>query len=837
MFYTNVQKYGRKILVRGYDDNGEQFFDRVKYRPKLYVPVKTEDEANCKIRTIDNRPTKQVLFEDCKEATDYIKQYSDVHGYEIHGNDKFHYAYAAEQPWTVNKQLIRILNFDIEVGYDEEHGFSSADEAANPIYTIAVKTSPTDVQRHVFGWKPLDQDLCKEEFVYHQSANESEMLKDFIAYWIDRKPDIITGWNTEFFDVPYLINRISRLHGSKMANELSPWNIIREKRVKSKFNSKGEGAFVILGIAHLDYLALFKKFGLLKYGQQESYKLDWIAEVILGRKKVDYSEVGSLEELYQTNYPKFLDYNIVDIDLIDDFEKATGFIKVATSLAYKASCNFEDTLATIGIWDAFLSKELRKLKKVPPPRKVENTKIKFPGGFVKEVENRSLDWTVSFDLNSLYPNIIIQYNMSPEKLNQQYSEQYKLCDDLKLNPFPNKNVTRCPSGVCFDTDEIGLFPYIIKKLYDERVACKQQMLKAEDDAEKAKTETEKEKFKTIASSNAIDQLATKTLLNSLYGAMGNAYFRYFDIRIAASVTITGQFVIRSAEDAINTFLNKILDSKKDRVVAIDTDSCYIDVADVMKKLAPKHGTEVDTLDDFCKNCLEQVLQKRFDAIAKESNAFEPRMVMKREVIADAAVWKAAKNYLMNVLDSEGVRFKEPKLKIMGLAAIKSSTPKFVRDAFEKVFKLILAKEQDGALDFANRFRDEFFNADPEVIAEPTSVNNIEKYKAPGEKICEKGTPKHVRGSLVYNYYLKQYKLTNKYPFIISGDKIKTLTLKYPNPFNTHVIAYCDELPTEFKLDQYIDREAMFQKTFMKLTSDIFEIVGFSGSQTLDDFFS
>ncbi|MCH8476267.1 MAG: hypothetical protein LAT55_13685 [Opitutales bacterium] len=837
MFYTNIQRYGRRLLVRGYDNNGQQYFDRIKYRPKMYVPVKNESEANCRIKTIDGRPTKQIIFDDCKEAADYIKQYQDVHGYEVHGFEKFQYAYAAEQPWTLNAQLIRMLNFDIEVGYDDETGYSHPNEAKNPIYTIAVRTSPTDVEKHVFGWKELDQDLCKEEFVYHRASNEAEMLKDFISYWVDRMPDIVTGWNTEFFDIPYLINRISRLLGADAAKELSPWGQIREKTVKNKFNTKGESTFVIVGVSHLDYLALFKKFGKLKYGDQESYKLDHIAEVILGRKKVDYSEEGTLEDLYQNNFEKFVDYNVVDIDLIDDFEETTGFIKVATVTAYKASVNFEDTLGTIALWDAYIAKELKKLRKTPPPRKVDNLKTQFPGGYVKEVENKFLDWVVSFDLNSLYPNVIVQYNMSPETLNETHSEEFSMFKDLTLPKNPSKDVTRCPSGICFNTNEIGIFPHIIKSLYDERVQRKEAMLAAEEAEQNSADAKEKAVYKTQANSHAIYQQAVKLLLNSLYGAMGNVYFRYFDLRIAGSVTVTGQYVIKSAEDAVNTFLNSILENRKDRIVAIDTDSIYVDCSDVMKKLNPSDDTAVDVLNDFSKNCLEPILEKRFTKLAKESNAFEPRMIMKREVIADVGLWKAAKNYILNVLDSEGVRYKEPKLKIMGLAAIKSSTPKFVRAAYEKIFKLIMNKDEDKAQQFVQNFREEFFKSKYSDIAEPSSVNNLEKYSAPSDKICQSGTPKHVRGSLVYNYYLKKFKIQHKYPQIISGDKIKLLTLHKQNPFNTHVICYSDVLPPEFDIERYINKEEMFRKTFMNLVEDLLEIAGFTGSNTLDSFFS
>jgi len=476
-----------------------------------------------------------------------------------------------------------------------------------------------------------------------------------------------------------------------------------------------------------------------------------------------------------------------------------------------------------------------------PPREEHSKETKYEGAYVKEPTVGQHKWVTSFDINSLYPHIIIQYNISPEKILGESSHGVnvnKMIDmKVPLNYLQTEGACLTPNGAKFKNDSQGFLPEMMETMYNERVIYKKRMLKAKKEYEKTK---DPKLVREIARCHNI-QWARKIALNSAYGAVGNQYFRYYDVRQASGITTAGQFIIRFIEKKVNEYLNNILQTKGqvDYIVASDTDSIYVTLDKLVQKTC--EGKDDQQITDFigkvCDNKIEPYIAKCFDELASYTNAFKNCMVMKREVIANKGIWVAKKRYMLNVLDEEGVRLADPKLKLMGIEAVKSSTPQVCRGKIKEAIKIIMGKTEDDLHKFIADFRKEFNELEPEAIAFPRSCNNLKKYMS-SSSIFIKGTPIHVKGALIYNHQLKQFKLGTKYPYIQEGDKIKFLKLKEANPFKFDVISYISTLPKEFKLQPYIDYDVMFDKTFLDPMRFILDAVGWKSEPqaSLEAFF-
>ena len=333
------------------------------------------------------------------------------------------------------------------------------------------------------------------------------------------------------------------------------------------------------------------------------------------------------------------------------------------------------------------------------------------------------------------------------------------------------------------------------------------------------------------------QMAKKIALNSAYGAVGNQYFRYYKLANAEAITLSGQVSIRWIEDRLNTYLNKLLSTEKvDYVVASDTDSVYINFGPLVDKFFSNKIDDkakiVSILDQVCQDKLEPFISKSYEELASYVNAYDQKMEMKRENIADRGIWTAKKRYILNVWDSEGVRYEDPKLKIMGIEAVKSSTPAPCRTMIKDALKLMMSGTEEEVIDFIDNSRSFFKKLPPEDIAFPRTVNNVDKYKA-HTTIYAKGTPIHARGALLFNYYIKEKKLDNKYSLINNGEKIKFCYLKKANPIRENVISFISDFPTELGLDKYIDYELQFQKAFLEPVKVILDAIGWNVEKTVN----
>lgn len=848
-FYTCIDRHMNSLRYRGYDDEGKKVYNSYKFRPVMYLESK--DKA-AKWRSLEGIPLEPMRFDSMSECREFAKSYEGVPNFKIYGNDRHIPAFIqAEFPNEIkyDRRLIDIAYIDIETAYGVIPGvtttsFPEPSEARHSVLTIALKSSRAE-QYIVWGLKDYDPSASsiphlKKE--YRQFETEAEMLLDFIAWWSDtlNMPDVITGWNTTLFDVPYLVNRISRVLGSDEASKLSPWGKIEQKTVTVK--GRENTLYNIAGIQQLDYMDLFQKFTLNTYGKQESYKLDHIAEVVLGQNKLDYGEEGTLAKLYERDFQKFVDYNIVDVELIERFEAKLGLINLVFTLAYFGGVNYSDTLGTVAIWDSIIFRRLA-LKKIAVPPSRPSQKVSYPGGFVKEVVPGMYDWVMSFDLNSLYPNIIIQYNMSPETL-VRHMHLPSMNPDVvltnKTHISPEQNLAVAANGACFRRDKQGFLPEIIEELYNRRVGIKAEMIRKKKEKETINSKTDAKKYKSIdieVERLETEQMCIKILMNSLYGAIGNNYFRYFDIAVAEGITLTGQLVIRWAEEHANVWLSKFLKDKTvvDRVIAADTDSLYIHVKDVIDRFKPNNP--VAFLDEFGSKAVEPMLKKAFDSLADLTNVYKPAMVMKREAIADRGIWTAKKRYILNIHNNEGVQYTEPKIKMMGIEAIKSSTPKVCRGAFKEIFKIIINEDEAKTQAAIKMFRAHFATIPIEQVAFPRGITDIVKWRDK-QTIYKKGTPMHVRAALMYNHMLKQKGLTDTYQPIQSGDRIKYIPLKLPNPTAENVIGFVDKLPAEFDMNRYVNYDHQFNKTFIEPLELILDAIGWSAEPraSLEDFF-
>jgi DNA polymerase elongation subunit (family B) len=660
------------------------------------------------------------------------------------------------------------------------------------------------------------------------------LLKEFVIFWQTKAPDIITGWNVNFFDIPYLMRRIDRVLGNSFSKKLSPWDVVNERKIYVKGNE--EISFDIFGVAVLDYLDLYRKY---TYTAQESYKLDNIAFVELGEKKLENPE-DNFRDFYAKHWDKFVSYNIHDTKLVDRLEDKMKLIELMITMAYNARINYEDVFSQVRMWDSIIYNHLKDRKIVIPEKTRSNKTEAFEGAFVKDPILGLHKWVASFDLNSLYPHLIMQYNMSPETLTEEkihgISVEKLLNKQVDTSYGHRQDLAVSANGWCYRKDVRGFMPELMEQMYINRSKFKKQMLKVQQEYEKTK---DKHLLKEISRLNNL-QMAMKIALNSAYGAIGNQYFRYFDVRIAEGITLSGQLSIRWMADELNRYMNKILKSEdKDYVIAIDTDSIYLSLEDLVEHTCAGKTDEqkIKYMDKICEDAFQPFIDTTYQKLADYMNAYDQKMQMKREVLADTGIWTAKKRYILNVHNSEGVQYAQPKLKVMGLEMIKSSTPQVIRSKMKEVLKVILAGDESKLHTFINDFRIAFKQLSPEEIAFPRGVNGLKEY-AGSSTIYKKGTPIHVRGALLFNHYVKQNKLDKKYPMIRDGDKIKFLYMNIPNTIQENVFAFSSEMPKELQLHKYVDYDLMFEKVFLEQLESLIQPIGWSIEQksNLEEFF-
>ena len=827
LFYTNVYARGNFIYFRGFRD-GKRVKQKISFQPTLFV----RSNKPSKFKSIMGENLESVKFPSIKEARDFVQQYKEVSNFPIYGNTNYGYQFISKLfPGMVefDASLMKIVTIDIETS--TEYGFPDSRNAQEQIILITLQDFNTK-QLTTFGCGPYLSK--KENSLYIQCKDEFELLRQFINHLKEDYPDVITGWNSQLFDIAYLSSRIIKVLGEKALEECSPWGIVRQYEVPTA-RGRTQLAYDWSGISNLDFMDLYKKFS---YKMVENYKLDTVAKEELGKEKIK-SKWGTFKEFYTNDWELFVDYNIVDVELVDQLEDKMKIINLIMTMAYDAKCNYTDIFSSVRTWDCILYNKLLKENIIVnnPPGVDPSMDRQIMGAFVKEPKPSRYDWVVSFDATSLYPSIIMSWNMSPETLvdGQKYladderSIQRLIDRDLNTKDIHDKDYAMTANGQCFRRDKKGIFPELIEYYFEERQKAKKLMLEAQTKYE----ETKDKKYLGEISSLNSKQMAAKILMNSLYGAMGNVHFRYYDIRIAEGITMTGQLIIRSVSNKLNEFINNEVKTKNvEYSFYADTDSTYITLgALVAKNLADKTKEQVvEVLEKYCTKQIEPTISATCEDVSEYLNTYQRKITFKREIIADRGIWIAKKRYAVNVYNSEGVSYDPPKLKVLGMEIVRSSTPAPVRKALKEAVSIALTKDEETLKQYVAKLEAKWHSLDPEDIAFPRGVNGIKEYSDPNS-IFRKGTPIHVRGALIYNHLVTSKELEKRYQLIQEGDKIKFLYLREPNPFGTHVISFSGEVPPEFNLREYIDYDTMFEKSFLEPLNSLLSCIGWKVKET------
>lgn len=559
--YTNVQVRGNNILYMGYDEYGKRVQEKKDYSPSLFL-----EDSNGEYLSFYDKKLKRKQFDKISDMKEFLDNYQGT-GFNIHGNSDVKYTFISDMfKEDINFDFSQLHYTILDIETTSEEGFPDAYKATEMINALTFYSSfyKTFFVFSLNGFGEWDKEAFLKEYplsIKHIPCDtEEELLKKFVAIWIKRYPDIVTGWNIEKFDMPFLINRIHKILGEEYVKSLSPWNIVNEQKSKDEFGNSVV-YYNILGISILDYIEYYKKFRLIN---RKSYKLGYIAEIELGYGKLSHDEFETFKDFYTNGYSKFISYNVIDVFVVLQLDKKFGYLNLICTLAYMAKINFEDVSSPVKFWEMMIFNDFRKEKRIIPPKEVKQKDSQFEGAFVFEPKVGIHEWIVSFDLASLYPHVVMQYNISPENIIENEREFLNIDDIVKKQKsidYPIEGCCIAASGYYYKNNPDAIMPRLMNRLYQKRKYHQKQkkLYYGKDDNAYQKHDS--------------FQYAIKIAINSLYGCLGTPYFRYYDVRNAESVTLTGQLSIKWIYKAITEFINTITSGKeKQPIVAGDTDS-------------------------------------------------------------------------------------------------------------------------------------------------------------------------------------------------------------------------------------------------------------------------
>jgi len=816
-FYTDVREWSGRLLVRGHSRAGKRVHERVNFEPYCFVRTSVREPTS--YTDIHGSPLKRMDFSSIRAARDFIRSREGAAGGDVYGMTNWPYLYIYEvsggERIEYEESLIRIGFIDIEVMAKNE--FPDPRDANAPVVSLVLRHAGIS---HAFGLKQYNG--AASDVRYYECDSEAELLSKFLMLWRDLDLDVVSGWHIELFDMPYLYNRISRVLGQDLADKLSPWGIVREK-----LHSDGGQYFDFFGLFVADFLPIYKKFS---FSNLDSYKLQNVAEEELKDSKLSFGEHKSFRALYDNDFTKFIDYNDQDARLVERLEDTLGFISLILARAYLSKVNYPDTLGTVRPWDALIHDYLASRGVVIPPQTEHELTKKLIGGHVKEASRGLHEWVVGFDLRSQYPHVIRQWNVSPETKAGRESPILRVEDSIAryvsgaVPEDPGPNTCTAANGTRYRTDVEGFLAALMRQLYESRQEFqgKLKLVKREieDLGDSQERNRQRSRYHNL-------QRALKDTLNSGYGALANIYNRWFDFDMAESITSTGQLVIRTAIATVNRLMNRTLETEGvDYVVAADTDSVYVNMGDVHKRFLShlSRDEQVAGVRGFARDVVAKAFKNALDELAKRMRCQKNLMVMNMETLSDRAIWKATKHYILNLVEDDGILLHEPKLKMKGIEAIKSSTPKIVREAIKSALKIVMRGTQDQLQTFTDEFWTKFSTSPFEEVAFPRSVSGMRKYGTEST-VYKKGTPIQVKGALLYNYLLKKHGIDGEYPLVHDSDKIRFCYLKTPNPIQSNVLACTHNLPAEFGMDEYLDRETQFDKAYLEPLRTVTESIG------------
>lgn len=819
-FYTHVYSASGGIYYRGYE-NGSRVAAQIKtYKPSLFVPTIEESPY----KNIYGEKLQRLQFNSISAANRFIEQNEQDDQKYVYGMTRYHFAYIGDEfPNTIHydESLIRKATLDIEV--DTSNGFASVDDPFASVLTITIRIRKVF---YVFGLKPYKTNRTDVRYIY--CRDEHKMLQTFLSFWKQIDVDILFGWNTDGYDIPYLVNRLRRLFDKKGADDLSPWGIIRN--IQINFKGQPRPAFELVGIASLDYQDLYRRY----MPKLESEALNFVAEHELGEKKLDYT--GSLHDLYVKDFNKFIEYNIQDVALVEKLDEKLSLSSMVIATAYDAKCNYTDVQQQVRMWDAICFNALKKKKIAVPLIKTNHKANQYAGAYVLPTQAGKRKWIVSFDFASLYPSIIMEHNISPEMMDDHVDRVLNpsmpctpdnfVAKEIDLSQLPEKDLVCTGSGWLFKYDGKGFLGEILEGMFADRKRFKDLMQESKQKYEKAADEEERRSLSFDIAKYHNYQWAKKIQLNAAYGSLGNQYFRFFDIRLAVSVTLTGQTLLLWVKNKIFSELKKKYQLEHDPIVYGDTDSLYISALPFVESL-PEGLSQKEILDlvdkEYCAKELNTIIQSALHEFREYFNTPRKRLNMVRDVICEDAIFVSKKRYLMEMLDAEGVRFAKPKRKVLGLEMIKSTTPKFCKEWLDVCTDYLLKRSPSELTSLVEKYREEFNQMPLEKISYPVNMSDLEKYVTPTG--LRTGAPIQVTAAYHFNRQLEKLGLSEKYDPIKPGSRIRFFYLKDANPFGTHVMGMLDRVPPELELHQWIDYHRQFEKVFVGPLNILLKAIG------------
>lgn len=878
-FYTFCERVGSRIYHRYIGDDGRRYQEIVGETPlDLFIKGKGDDKS------LYGDQLSKVSFASVADALDFVKKYEGVT--PVYGQTNPVYQFVSNTyPGLIDFDFkkYRILNFDIETRFDgceddeevtvrkvfsEESevvtvermkalsdvwevwdavnerwykvsecpqqnpgGFPAAKDANYEVLTISCKLFGSP-KRVTFGLK--DYAVKDANQTYIKCTDERDLLTRFLQFVRVIDPDILTGWNIEWFDVPYIVNRVRKILGEEMANKMSPFHA-HTKKCLTQYGDKDDPdavAYRILGVVVFDYYDLYRKYNPVK---QESYKLDSIAEVELKENKVDFSEYdNNLMKLYTNNFEKYVDYNEQDVYLVERLDDKKQFIRLAITTVLMTKSMYRDVHGKVKLWDNLIYNMLKDENIILPAAPRIGTKEKIIGAYVKEPIAAKYRWVVSLDLTSLYPSICMMFNMSPETIVREEQGTLELVEALLkgadlAKAARERGYCMTANGAAFRQDHQGVLPRAMKYVFDTRKKYKNLMLDKKREKEAfLKDGGSKNDPALIAIENAIaaadaTQGAMKVLANSGYGVTANVAFRYFSKSIAQGITLTGQLVIQYIGNKINEYLNKKFGTNRDYIITSDTDSCYLTLDGVPSD--PKNAAQsVEELHQFIEKELQPYINQCFQDLSDNLGCKKNFLDMKREAISDVGIWRAKKNYVLQVYDMEGVRYKDPELKMMGIETARSDKPKIVRKRLEEDLKILLNGTEEQLLKCIDEFKKEFYNTSVEDLAMPKGVSELRAWMNPDGTHKEKA-PWNTRAALAFNRLLREKGLEKSYERIRNGNKVKMFALKPINPLRINSIGFIGTLPKEMGMHEFLDYEAQWEKAYLSPLKSFTDILG------------
>jgi DNA polymerase elongation subunit (family B) len=840
MGYRNVyyNSYNKNIVLWTWDKEGKRIQIESSFEPYLYIETNSSDSAAV---SIFNTPLKKLTFKTSYDRNKFVNETSITRLFHNIGIEQQYlidtFKTEVDSP-DFTQHPLKIWYIDIEVYAKDE--FPTAEQAKYPINLLTIYDSLED-KFYTWGLKPYTSK--KPNAKYYYCKTEKELLESFLNFIKKDYPDIITGWNIESFDIPYIINRYTNVFDKDKARDLSPVNNLyyRENTV-TRFG-KATGRWHIRGISCIDYLEAYKIF---TPGEKESYSLNFISELELKEGKLAINAT-TLANLSESDWENFVDYNIQDVDLVKRIEDKRSILKLVRTLAYKGLTQFESALGKVSIVTGAVAHQAAKQGFIIPTFKNDKIRDDYDGGFVREPDRGLQKAIVSYDANSLYPSVILSLNISPEtkvgKITSKDDDSITICltngkevkisNDKFTKLIKKEQLSISKYKVLYTQKFKGVVPNLIERLYKERVDAKNTSLKYKREIEKYEQDPtsfkdfNKEKIKLLAEQYDTYQLTFKILLNSIYGIFAQKHSPFFDIDHAASVTLTGQAVVKQASSIVDDYLKIKYNINNSVTIYNDTDSLYITLKEVCKNQniavcdnSKKVTSEMHSLVKEIDSALNQEIR----VWAKNSlNSNDPQFIFKREAICDSGILLQKKRYILHVLDQEGVPKND--FKYVGVEVARSNTPKQVKELIKEVIETIISSESRNESNNTYKKVYEIFKTMPiEDIAIRKNVKEYEKYERKAtDHTIGKGTPMHVKCAIHYNQLLKRLNIDSKYESIQSGNKIKYFYAS-PNKYNFQCMAFTNYYPKEFS-EIKVDYEKMFIKIVTPLIENVYDAIG------------